>query len=89
MESLGAEKERNEANVGTGKPSRLLCETDEWKDSWPGKLDNSVAGGVPSGMTPLESMIKECMEEASLPEDLVAPLIKPTGAVSYCYRYLF
>ena len=39
-------------------------------------------------MTPLESMIKECMEEASLPEDLVAPLIKPTGAVSYCYRYL-
>ena len=89
MEGLGTEKERNEANVGTGKPSRLLCDTDGSMDSWPGKLDNTVAGGLPSGMTPSESMIKECMEEASLPEDLVAPLIKPTGAVSYCYRYLF
>ena len=39
-------------------------------------------------MTPLESMIKESMEEASLPEDIIAPLIKHTGAVSYCYRYL-
>jgi len=62
--------------------------TDVPEDSWPGKLDNSVAGGLPSGMTPLESMIKECMEEGSLAEDIVAPLIKPTGAVSYRYRYL-
>lgn len=87
MEGLGAEKERDKANVGTGKPFRPLSKTDDLEDSWPGKLDNSVAGGLPSGMTPLESMIKECMEEASLPEDIVGPLIKPTGAVSYCYRY--
>jgi hypothetical protein len=39
-------------------------------------------------MTPLESIIKECMEEASLPDDIVTPLIRPTGAVSYYYQYL-
>lgn len=31
----------------------------------------SVAGGIVAGMTPLETVIKECEEEASLPEDLV------------------
>jgi hypothetical protein len=31
----------------------------------------SVAGGIPAGMTPLESMVKECDEEASLPEEFV------------------
>lgn len=33
--------------------------------------DQSVAGGIVAGMTPLETMIKECEEEASLPEELV------------------
>ena len=31
-----------------------------------GMLDNSVAGGIGSGITPLECMIKEAGEEASL-----------------------
>lgn len=87
MEGLGTEEECDETNVSTGETFGLLGETDASKDSWPGKLDNSVAGGVPAGMTPLESIVKECMEEASLPKDIVAPLLKPTGAVSYCYRY--
>ena len=34
----------------------------------PGKLDNLVAGGVPAGLTPLETLLKEGEEEASLPE---------------------
>ncbi|HVA14838.1 MAG TPA: DUF4743 domain-containing protein [Stellaceae bacterium] len=48
----------------------------------PGKLDNLVAGGIgyPYGL--LATLIKECEEEASLPEAL-AMTAAPVGAVSY------
>lgn len=54
--------------------------------SWPGYLDNTVAGGIPSGMSIFESLVKECMEEASLPDDVVRPHIKAVGAISYFIR---
>jgi 8-oxo-dGTP pyrophosphatase MutT (NUDIX family) len=38
----------------------------------PGKLDNLVAGGVPAGLTPFETLLKEADEEAALPEALTA-----------------
>ena len=38
----------------------------------PGKLDNLVAGGVPAGLTPFETLLKEGEEEAALPEALTA-----------------
>ncbi|ORY25161.1 NUDIX hydrolase domain-like protein [Naematelia encephala] len=57
----------------------------ETKATWPSKLDNSVAGGIPAGMKPIESMIKECDEEASLPADLVKKYIKNCGVVTYFY----
>lgn len=62
-------------------PTRALT-----KPTWPGYLDNTVAGGIPSGMSPFESLVKECMEEASLPDDLVRDRIKATGAISYFFR---
>ncbi|HEY3920195.1 MAG TPA: DUF4743 domain-containing protein [Stellaceae bacterium] len=48
----------------------------------PGKLDNLVAGGIgyPHGL--VETLIKECEEEANLPEALAARSV-PVGAVSY------
>ncbi|KAJ9125501.1 hypothetical protein QFC22_000462 [Naganishia vaughanmartiniae] len=55
------------------------------KATWPGKLDNSVAGGIPSGMTPFECLVKECHEEASLPEKLVRQRVKPAGVATYFY----
>ena len=48
-------------------------------------LDNTVAGGIPEGMSPFEAIVKESMEEASLPEDLVRKHIRAVGAVSYFY----
>jgi 8-oxo-dGTP pyrophosphatase MutT (NUDIX family) len=36
----------------------------------PGKLDHLVAGGVPAGYSPLETLVKEAEEEAGLPEAL-------------------
>lgn len=50
-----------------------------------GKLDNSVAGGVSAGELPLESIIRECEEEASLPKELVEKHLTPCGVVSWMY----
>lgn len=48
----------------------------------PGKLDNLVAGGQPYGLSPMENLIKECAEEASMPSAL-SEQAKPTGAILY------
>jgi hypothetical protein len=52
-----------------------------------GMLDHIVAGGLPHGITPMDNVIKECEEEASIPEDL-ARLSKATGRLSIRFRNL-
>lgn len=49
----------------------------------PGKLDVTVAGGIKAGSTPLETMVHEADEEASLPEALVRERVRPAGALTY------
>ncbi|KAF9467226.1 nudix hydrolase 20 [Collybia nuda] len=56
------------------------------KPTWPGYLDNSVAGGIPSGMPMFESLVKECMEEASITADIVRKHVRCVGAISYFFR---
>ncbi|KAJ7099863.1 nudix hydrolase 20 [Mycena crocata] len=56
------------------------------KSMWPGYLDNTVAGGIPSGMPIFEALVKECMEEASLAEDLVRAHTRAVGCISYFFR---
>jgi 8-oxo-dGTP pyrophosphatase MutT (NUDIX family) len=48
----------------------------------PGKLDHLVAGGVPAGLTPFETLMKEAEEEAALPADLAAGA-RPVGHFAY------
>jgi 8-oxo-dGTP pyrophosphatase MutT (NUDIX family) len=48
----------------------------------PGKLDHLVAGGIPAGLTPMQTLVKEAAEEAGLPESLAA-LAKPVGRFAY------
>ena len=55
------------------------------KSTYPGMLDNTVAGGIPSGYTAFDTLVKESAEEASFPEDLVKTRAKCTGAISYFY----
>jgi len=55
------------------------------KQTYGGMLDNTVAGGLPAGEQPLECLVRECAEEASLPADLVRRYAKPTGSVMYFY----
>ncbi|MFL5286012.1 MAG: NUDIX domain-containing protein [Rhodopila sp.] len=48
----------------------------------PGKLDHVVAGGVPAGLGPLETLIKEAQEEASIPAELAAEAV-PVATIRY------
>jgi isopentenyldiphosphate isomerase len=54
------------------------------KATYPGRLDQMVAGGQPSGIDFDENVRKECEEEASLPPEVIDQ-IRPAGMV--CYRY--
>ncbi len=48
----------------------------------PGKLDHLVAGGVPAGLSPWETLAKEADEEAAVPADLIASAT-PVALLSY------
>ena len=48
----------------------------------PGKLDHIAAGGVPAGLTPRQTLVKEAHEEAAIPEAL-AREAKLVGHVRY------
>lgn len=55
------------------------------KPTYPGMLDNTVAGGLMTGEDPFECMIREADEEASLSEQLMRERAKFTGMVTYIY----
>ncbi|KAI9770626.1 MAG: hypothetical protein M1840_003218 [Geoglossum simile] len=55
------------------------------KQTFGGLLDNTVAGGLTSGEQPLETLVREAEEEASLPAELVRKQAKCVGAVTYFY----
>jgi 8-oxo-dGTP pyrophosphatase MutT (NUDIX family) len=48
----------------------------------PGKLDHIVAGGIPAGLGPLETLVKEAEEEAAISADLVAAAV-PVATIAY------
>jgi len=48
----------------------------------PGKLDHLVAGGVPAGLSPWETLAKEADEEAAVPAELIS-LAVPAALLSY------
>jgi 8-oxo-dGTP pyrophosphatase MutT (NUDIX family) len=48
----------------------------------PGQLDNVVAGGIPAGLSPAETLVKEAAEEASVPPEILGQA-QAAGRVSY------
>jgi thiamine pyrophosphokinase len=48
----------------------------------PGKLDHITAGGVPAGLTPWQTLLKEAAEEASIPAEL-ATAATPVSVIAY------
>lgn len=61
--------------------SRRACS----KQTFPGMLDSSAAGGIASGSTPLSAVTRECDEEASLPPALTRERIRAVGVVTNFY----
>lgn len=55
------------------------------KQTYGGMLDNAVAGGIASGETPFESLVRECSEEASLSEEFVRKTAKASGTITYWF----
>lgn len=55
------------------------------KQTYAGMLDNTVAGGTASGEDPFECLVRECEEEASLPEEIVRQRVVAHGSISYIY----
>ncbi|TPX17804.1 uncharacterized protein E0L32_002905 [Thyridium curvatum] len=54
--------------------------------TWPGMLDNAVAGGVRAEESPFECIVHEADEEASLPEELIRTRARATGVITYVSR---
>jgi isopentenyldiphosphate isomerase len=52
------------------------------KQTYPGMLDNMIAGGQPVGIGLRENVIKEAAEEAAVPYDLASRAV-PVGIVTY------
>ncbi|XP_073140666.1 nudix hydrolase 20, chloroplastic-like isoform X1 [Henckelia pumila] len=52
------------------------------KPTFPGKLDDMVAGGQPHGISCEENLVKECKEEAGIPRS-ISSTATAVGAVSY------
>ena len=55
------------------------------KPTYPGQLDNTVAGGQPAGIGLHDNLVKECGEEASIPPSL-ARQARAVGYVSYLHQ---
>ncbi|KAE8131253.1 NUDIX hydrolase domain-like protein [Aspergillus pseudotamarii] len=55
----------------------------ERKQTYPGMLDTTAAGGLVAGKLPIEALICEAQEEASLPEELVREMVKPMSHLTY------
>ncbi|KAI5969399.1 hypothetical protein CANMA_001466 [Candida margitis] len=68
-----------------GKLKLYIPRRSKTKSTFPGMLDNTVAGGIgyPHGLE--TTVIKECFEEAGLEEDFVRKNIKNTGVATYIY----
>jgi len=76
---------RDPANLSSDTPWAMWVATRSMsKATYPGLLDQMVAGGQPTAISFDDNVRKECEEEASLPPEVIAA-IEPVGSVSYRY----
>ena len=81
-----SKRARSETEVGGEEEEEIkiwVPRRAKTKQTYGGMLDNTVAGGIATGETPFESMVRESAEEASLPANLVRKHAKSVGTVSY------
>merc|ERR1712029_627583 len=68
---------RTDEGMKIWAPRRALT-----KQTYPGMMDNTVAGGLSTGEKPFECLVRECEEEASLPAGVVQP-VRACGTLTY------
>lgn len=59
------------------------------KATFPGMLDNTVAGGLGYPYGVFETAVKECEEEAGFSESYVIGRLRPAGVISYTYQHAY
>ncbi|KAH8376868.1 hypothetical protein KR093_001795 [Drosophila rubida] len=86
---FGVRKYGVDINGYVKHPQHGLCiwlqQRSNTKETWPGKWDNMVGGGLSVGYGIMETAIKEAAEEASIPSDLVKNLVS-AGCVSFFFE---
>ncbi|KAJ5827305.1 hypothetical protein N7447_004068 [Penicillium robsamsonii] len=55
----------------------------EGKQTYPSMLDSTAAGGLGAGKLPIEALICEAQEEATIPEEIVKTKVKPMSQLTY------
>lgn len=60
-----------------------IPERNHKKSTYPGMLDNAVAGGVAHGETSFECLVREAFEEAAIPEEFVREHANAAGTVTW------
>lgn len=73
-------------DAATGELRIWVARRSKTLHTYPGMLDSTVAGGVKASDSPLDCILAESMEEASLPQSLVAPRLRATGAITMVNR---
>ena len=69
----------------TGVDRMWMARRSATKSKYPSMLDHIVAGGQPHGISLLENVVKECGEEAGIPEEMARANVMAAGAISYAY----
>jgi 8-oxo-dGTP pyrophosphatase MutT (NUDIX family) len=67
----------------TDEPKMWIARRSATKSKFPGMLDHLVAGGQPAGLSLMDNVVKECEEEAGVPEDIARAGARAAGAISY------
>lgn len=70
-------------DVHDGSPRFWIARRSRSKQTYPGMLDSTAAGGLSAGQLPRDAMICEAMEEASLDLGLLEASMRCVGCISY------
>ena len=73
------------SDPATGVDKMWMARRSATKSKYPGMLDHIVAGGQPHGIGLLDNVVKECGEEAGIPEEMARASVMAAGAISYAY----
>ncbi|BCS10990.1 thiamin pyrophosphokinase-related protein [Aspergillus luchuensis] len=64
-------------------PHLWIAKRSSLKQTYPGMLDTTAAGGLSTGLPPREAIMREASEEAEIPEELLRKEIRFVDRISY------